>query len=391
MQGYDFDKVTDRRGSGCFKYDALKHLYGRDDLISLWVADMDFEIAPCIRKALSKRLEHGIFGYNFRLPDYYDAIKNWAKKRYDWELSSEWIISTPGVVPAICLAVLALTQPKDRVLIQTPVYRPFFNAVTDHDRCLITNALIYENNGYSLDFDDFERKIKQASLFILCNPHNPVGKVWRKEELAFMTELCARYGVPIVSDEIHADIIYPGNTFTSIGAMETSSENAIVCLSPAKTFNIAGLSSACIVIRNPRLRKKISDLNEHLHLYLGNSFGVEAVKAAYNCGEKWLEELLLYLDTNRRLLIDFFRSELPMLGLVPPQGTYLAWIDFSELGMDDNALFDFLTNKALLALDPGRKFGVDGSGFSRLNFGCRRSVLEEALERLKTAIMEYSG
>lgn len=391
MQRYDFDKVIDRRGSGCFKYDALKPLYGREDLLSLWVADMDFEVAPCIKKALSDRLDHGVFGYNFRLPDYYEAIRNWVKRRYNSEISDDWIVSTPGVVPAICLAVLSLTKPKDRILIQTPVYRPFFNAVTDHDRCLVTNALIYENNSYSLDFDDFERKIKQASLFILCSPHNPVGKVWSREELEFMAELCTRYGVPLISDEIHADIVYPGNSFVTAGVLEKNAENTVVCMSPAKSFNIAGLSSASIIIRNPRLRKKISDLNEKLHLYLGNTFGVEAVKAAYTHGEEWLTALIGYLDGNRAYLQEFIGNELPMLAMVPPQGTYLAWIDFSELGMDDNALFDFLTNKARLALDPGRKFGVDGSGFSRLNFGCRRAILEEAMDRLKKAIMEYSG
>ncbi len=391
MQGYDFDKVIDRRGSGCFKYDALKPLYGREDLLSLWVADMDFEVAPCIRDALARKLEHGVFGYNFRLPDYYSAIRDWVRRRYQWEISDEWIVSTPGVVPAINLAVLALTKPTDRILIQTPVYRPFFNAVTDHDRCLLTNTLIYENNQYKLDFDDFERKIKQASLFILCSPHNPIGKVWSREELEFMLELCARHGVPVISDEIHADIIYPGHEFVSTGALSKNVESVISCLSPAKSFNIAGLSSASVVIRNPRLRKKISDLNEHLHLYLGNTFGVEAVKAAYNSGEEWLLELLKYLDGNRQYLQDFIGSELPMLTMVPPQGSYLAWIDFSELGMDDSALFDFLTNKAKIALDPGRKFGVDGSGFSRLNFGCRRAILEEAMDNLKKAIMEYSG
>jgi cystathionine beta-lyase len=388
---YDFDKIIDRRGSGCFKYDALKPLYGREDLLSLWVADMDFEVAPCILEALAQRLAHGVFGYNFRLPEYYEAIRNWVKRRYHWETSNDWIVSTPGVVPAISLAVLSLTQPGDRVLIQTPVYRPFFNAVTDHDRCLLTNSLIYEKNRYTLDFDDFERKIKQASLFILCSPHNPVGKVWSRHELDYMTELSFRHGVPVVSDEIHADIVFPGFEFVSAGALEKNVEGVIVCVSPAKSFNIAGLSSASIIIRNPRLRKKISDLNEHLHLYLGNTFGVEAVKAAYNCGEEWLEALLSYLTGNRQYLLDYFERELPMLTMVPPEGTYLAWIDFSELGMDDNALFDFLTNKAKIALDPGRKFGVDGSGFSRLNFGCRRAILEEAMGQLKQAIMEYSG
>jgi len=385
---FDFDKIVDRRGSGCFKYDALKALYSREDLLSLWVADMDFEVAPCIKEALQSRLDHGVFGYNLRMQDYYAAIAHWVKSRYGWYIKRDWMVNTPGVVPAINLAVLSLTRPEDKILIQTPVYRPFFNAVTDHDRCLLTNPLRLEKGRYLIDQEDFERKIRQASMFILCNPHNPVGRVWDVQELECMAELCKRYDVPIVSDEIHADILFDGQPFRSLGSMERYHDLLVTCISPAKSFNIAGLSSAVAIIPNHRIRKSINDLNEHLHLYMGNSFGIEALKTAYSDGGPWLDELLVYLEANRDYLMDYIGSQLPMLRMIKPESTYLAWIDFNELGLDDNALFDFLTNKARLALDPGRKFGVDGSGFSRLNFGCSRSILEEAMQRLSAALKE---
>ncbi len=383
---YDFDRVIDRRGSGCFKYDALKSLYGREDLISLWVADMDFAIAPAIRDALQKRLDHGVMGYNFRLPLYYETIADWVQTRYGWRIQQDWIINSPGIVPAINLAVLTFTRPGDRILVQTPVYRPFFNAVTDHDRCLLTNTLILRNGSYEIDFEDFERKLKQASLFILCSPHNPVGRLWTLDELHQMGELCQRYKVPIISDEIHADLIYDGGQFVSIAALENFADQVITCVSPAKSFNIAGLGVAAIIVKDNRLRKGLSDIIEKLHLYLGNSFGIEAVIAAYRDSLDWLEELLLYLDGNRHFLLDFIGCELPQLKMVNPQSTYLAWVDFSELGLDDNALFEFLTNSARVALDPGRKFGIDGSGFSRINFACPRSLLAEAMQRIKHAI-----
>ncbi|MDP2174182.1 MAG: PatB family C-S lyase [Candidatus Cloacimonadaceae bacterium] len=383
---FDFDTVIDRRGSGCFKYDALKSLYGRDDLISLWVADMDFAIAPQITEALNKRLQHGVYGYNFHMPRYYESVVNWVLKRYAWAIHEEWIVNTPGIVPAINMAVLSLTHPGDRVLIQTPVYRPFFNAITDHDRCLLTNSLINVNNRYSINFDDFEKKLRTASLFILCSPHNPVGRLWTDEELGIMGALCKRYKVPIVSDEIHADLVYDDGMFIPIASLDDFADNVITCISPAKSFNIAGLCSAAIIIKSTHLRAKISGLNQKMHLYLGNSFGIEAVTAAYTEGEDWLEALMVYLAENKNLLREFLCRELPMLSMVEPESTYLAWLGFHELGLDDNALFDFLTNKARVALDPGRKFGVDGSRFSRLNFACPRSVLQEGLDRLKYTI-----
>ncbi|HPV14730.1 MAG TPA: MalY/PatB family protein, partial [Candidatus Cloacimonadota bacterium] len=351
-----------------------------------WLADMDFPAAPCIQEVLKKRIEHGICGYNYRSDAFFEAVQGWASKRYGWEIERDWIIHTPGVVPAINLAVLALTQPKDKVLIQTPVYRPFFNAVEDHDRCLLTNPLINDNGYYRIDRKDFEAKIRQASLFILCNPHNPVGRVFTTEELSFMADLCKRYNVPVLSDEIHADIIYDNLPFRGLGSMKSYEDVLITCMSPSKSFNIAGLCTALTIIPNPKIRKQIDDLNTRLHLFGGNTFGIIALQAAYTCAEPWLTAMIQYLDGNRKYVKSYIDERLPMLKVNLPEGGFLSWIDFSGLGMNDNDLFDFLTNKARVALDPGRKFGVDGSGFSRLNFACPRSCLEEAMRRLNLAI-----
>ncbi|MGC9361728.1 MAG: MalY/PatB family protein, partial [Candidatus Syntrophosphaera sp.] len=295
----DFDQIIDRRGSGCFKYDGLDLIYGREDLISLWVADMDFPIAPVIREALQKRLDHGILGYNYNPPEFYEAVADWVGKYYGIKAEREWMLLTPGIVPAINLAVLQLTQPGDGVLIQTPVYQPFFGAVLNHGRTLITNQLLNNDGYYTIDFDDFERKIAQAKLFILCSPHNPVGRVWNEEELRGMGSLCRKYKVPVVSDEIHADLVYDGARAMSIASLEDFVDLTLCCCSPSKSFNIAGLSTAVTIVRNPDLREPMRKIIWDLHLFLGNTFGIEAVIAAYSKGESWLRELLGYLQGNR--------------------------------------------------------------------------------------------
>lgn len=387
---YDFDLITDRRGSGCFKYDALKMLYGRDDLLSMWVADMDFQVAPAIREALQRRLDHGVFGYNLRLPVFYEVVCNWLQRRYGFSIHEDWVLNSPGIVSAINLAILQFSSPGDGVLIQTPVYRPFFDAVQDHGRRLLTNPLVLDNGFYKIDFVDFEQKLKQAKLFILCNPHNPVGRLWTESELLQIGALCRKYRVPVISDEIHADIVYDGKKAISFGALEDFADNAICCFSPAKSFNIAGLGTAVIIVKNPLLREKLGGMLQKLHLYLGNSFGIEGLIAAWRDSDDWLEQLLAYLQDNRDYLSHVIESNFPQLQLVKPQATYLAWMDFRSLGLAADPLTEWLTNTVRLALDPGTKFGEDGAGFSRLNFGCPRSLIEEALLRLRQAIEERS-
>jgi cystathionine beta-lyase len=349
---------------------------------------MDFQVAPQIKAAMQKRLDHGIFGYNQRLPIYYETVINWAKKRYGYEPQEDWIMTSPGIMPAVNLAVMQLTEPGDSVLIQTPVYQPFFSAVTAHNRKLVTNSLIPENGHYKIDFEDFEKKLKEVKLFILCSPHNPVGRRWTDEELFRMGNLCRQYNVPIISDEIHGDLVYNGAGSRSIAALEGMLDNLIVCFSPAKSFNLAGLATAIIIAKNPALREPLDTMLENLHLYMGNTFGIIALTAAYRESEDWLEELICYLQGNRDFLLNYIQAELPQLKVNSPEATYLAWIDFSNLGLTDDEVQQLLIEKAGIVLEPGIKYGIEGSGFQRLNFGCPRKTLSLALERMKKAIKE---
>lgn len=300
----------------------------------------------------------------------------------------EWILDSPGVMPAVSLAVTVLTRPGDGILIQTPVYQPFHNATTDHGRTLLTNPLILRGGRYEIDFDDFEAKLKHAKLFILCSPHNPVGRLWSEEELRRMGSLCRQYKVPVISDEIHADLVYDGAKAISIASLEDFADNSLCCFSTAKSFNLAGLSTSTILVKNPDLREPLQGMIKKLHLYMGNSFGIAAVIAAYRDSRDWLEAMISYLSGNRAYLADYFETKLPRLKMIWPEATFLAWIDFRALGLDDGGITDLLVNKARLALDPGLKYGVEGSGFQRLNFACPRSLLEEAMERLSTVMNE---
>ncbi len=383
---YNFDRIIDRRGSGCFKYDALKMIYQREDLLSMWVADMDFEIAPEIQEALANRLKHPMFGYNLRLNSFYESVAHWMHTRFDWTIERDWQFCTPGVVPAIKLAILSLTRPQDKILIQTPVYAPFYEAVTAHNRQLLTNPLINVKGRYEIDFGDFETKIRAAKLFILCSPHNPVGRVWSKDELLQMGRLCQKYRVPIISDEIHADLVYEPHKHIPIAALQDFADNTITCISPAKSFNLAGLGTAVTIVSNPTLREPVNKLNFDLSLYMGNSFGITALEAAYTRGSAWLDELMYYLKQNRDYLCDYIGNKLPELKVSSAEGTYLAWVDFRALGMSDKDLWNMMTNGARVALESGTTYGTDGSGFMRINYACPRSILVEALQRIDYTI-----
>jgi len=358
-------------------------MFGQNDLLSLWVADMDFAVSEPIQQALQERLNHPVFGYNLRLDDFYAAVINWQQQRFNWEINRDWIVAVPGVVPGIALSILSLTNPGDGVLIQTPVYQPFFDSIRDFNRKLLTSPLINMNGVYSIDWADFEANLKQAKLFILCNPHNPVSRVWTKEELIRMGKLCQKHKVLIFSDEIHADIVYPGFEHSPIANLEDFAPLCITGVSPSKSFNIAGLSTAVLIISNPELRNKVNSLNFKLHLYLGNSFGIVAFIAAYRDSRDWLSELMGYLDGNRTLLTNFIHKETPNIVVSPIESTFLAWLDFRAWDLTQQELIDAFVKKAKLALEPGEKFGIDGQGFMRLNFACPRSILLEALDRIK--------
>jgi cystathionine beta-lyase len=381
-----FDQEIDRRKTSCFKYDGLKMIYGRDDLLPMWVADMDFAVSDEIQAALKKRLEHPIYGYNLRGPDFEQAVRNWQMSQHNWDIRDYRVIAVPSVMTALAITILSLSKPGDEILIQTPVYPPFHSSVVEHKRRLLTNPLVNIDGRYQIDWEDFENKIKRARLFILCNPHNPVGRVFTDHELAKMHALCVRHKVTIFSDEIHSDIVYPPHKHIPIA--KYGAENVICSLSPAKSFNLAGLATAVMIVKNPDLAKLIAKMNYDLHTFMGNSFGVTALIAAYTSSEAWLKDLKVYLRENRDIVHEYFEEKMPHIKVSKTEGSFLAWLDFRALQIDDEHLMSIIRDKALVALNAGTGFGDDGSGYMRLNFACPRARLLEALGRIEKAIGE---
>jgi len=384
---FNFDQTIDRRGTYSLKWDFLQEKVGDEEIIPLWVADMDFLSPPSVIEALRKRAAHGIYGYT-GLPDsYYQSIIFWMKKRFSWPIEKEWIIFTPGVIPALHLAVQAFTQPGDKVIIQPPVYRPFRLAVENNGRRLIQNTLVNQDGYYRMDLESLESQIDdQTRLLILCSPHNPVSRVWRAEELKELVNLCFNRGIIIISDEIHADLIMPG--FTHLPTSQISSEAAeitVTCTAPNKTFNIAGLEMGNAIIPNHRHRARFQQALLKAGLFLANTFGVVATEVAYREGEKWLTAVINYIHQNYLFLQEYFGHYLPEIKITPLEGTYLAWLDFRAFHLSDKELQEKLLRKAKVWLDEGPKFGQGGQGFQRLNLACPRALLEEALERIVKA------
>jgi cystathionine beta-lyase len=379
-----FDEITPRKGSGCFKYDALKSVFGSEDLIPLWVADMDFPVCEGILSALQNRLNHPIYGYNFPSDEFPNSLRAWMLKRHELNTYDQEAIAIPSLMTALAISILSLSKEGDGILIQTPVYPPFHSTVKEHKRQLLTNPLIKENDAYCIDWEDFEAKARMARMFILCNPHNPIGKVFSAEELREMHRICRKHDVIIFSDEIHADIVYQPKKHIPIASF--GDDNVITAVSPAKSFNIAGLATAMMFAPRNHIADALKDMNISLHTFMGNSFGVAAFTAAYQTGESWLEELLKYLETNRDLLADFFAHETEVISMSKCEGTFLAWLDCRAMQMSDKELHAHFVHRAGLALNPGTTFGEEGSGHMRLNFACPKEVLEQALERLKLSL-----
>ncbi|MFV0343589.1 MAG: MalY/PatB family protein [Anaerocolumna sp.] len=386
---HNFNDLIDRKNTNSIKYDFARERGKSEDLIPLWVADMDFIAPPKVIETLVNVSKHGIFGYSEVKEDYFLVLKKWFSKHYNWDISPSWLVKTPGIVYAISMAVRAFTQEGDSVLIQRPVYYPFSESVNSNHRNLINNPLIYENGAYHIDFYDFEQKIiaHDVKLFILCNPHNPVGRVWSEEELTKLGDICVKHNVIVVSDEIHADFIHPGyqhiifaNLKPEFGAI------TVTCTAPSKTFNLAGLQVSNIIIMNKKLKAAFKEEITKSGYSQLNTMGLYACKAAYEYGEEWLIELKDYLHQNLTYVSDFLEKELPMLHLVKPQGTYLLWIDFRSLNLSESELETFITDKAKLWLDGGTMFGPEGLGFQRINMACPRSILEKAMEQLKEAL-----
>ena len=379
---YDFDKIIPRRGTNSVKWDVAKE----DGVIPMWVADMDFQAAPCIRQALKERVDHGVFGYTLVPNSYYESIISWFDRRHQWKIDRNWILYTSGVVPAISAIIKALTEPGDKVLVQTPVYNCFFSSIRNNGCTTAENALVRKGNSYEIDFDDFERLAadEKTKVFLLCNPHNPAGRVWTPDELSRMNDICLKHGVKVIADEIHCELVMPGYKFTPFAAVSKAcQDNCITTNSPTKSFNIAGLQIANIITSNDTIKRKIDraiNINEVCDV---NPFGVIALQAAYNEGESWIDQLNLYLWENYKVLKDFFQEHLPKLQVLKLEGTYLVWVDISATGLKADELTNELLQQGKVMVNSGMLYGkTTGANYLRLNIAMPRSLMLEALQRI---------
>lgn len=389
MSCFDFDRVIDRHHTNSVKFDAAAENGYPEDILPLWVADMDFQAPPCVLEALQKSLEHGIFGYSITGQGYYDAIRNWFQTRFGWEVDQSWLIQTPGVVFALAAAVRAVTEPGDAVLVQPPVYHPFSNVVIQNGRKLVENGLIYENGKYSIDFEDFERKImdNDVKLFILCSPHNPICRVWTVEELRRLGEICHKHNVTVISDEIHCDFAFPEHPHTPfIKACPEMRDKTILCTAPSKSFNLAGLQTSNIFIPGQALREAFSREMAVVSYHGANCLGAVACQAAYEGGAQWLDECKAYMRGNLDYVRSFLAEHIPQIKLVEPEGTYFAWLDCSGLGLSKEALDELIVKKANLWLDTGAIFGECAAQFQRVVLACPRATVEKAMQQLKDAV-----
>lgn len=389
---YDFDTVTERKNTDCFKYDFAVRMGKPENVLPLWVADMDFPTSPAILEAIQKRVAHGIFGYTECGESYYEAVAEWMRQRHGWETKGEWLVKTPGVVFALAMAVKAYSKKGDAVLVQQPVYYPFMNVIEDNGRRAVSSDLMQDESGkYHINFEDFEQKIigEKISLFLFCSPHNPVGRVWSKEELRRIGEICLKHHVTVVSDEIHADFVFGGKRHTVFASLGKEMEKiSIICTSPSKTFNLAGLQASNIFIPDAHLRMKFNKQLAASGYAQLNTLGLTACEAAYRYGGEWYEQMLGYVGENLQFLREYIKKKLPELSMNEPEGTYLAWVDFRKLGLSEQELEELIVNRANLWLDSGAIFGKAGEGFERFNAACPRVTLERALEQLRAAIRE---
>ena len=381
------DTPIDRRGTNCEKWDQLARYFGRGDLLAMWVADMDFRTVPQVREALMRRADHAIYGYTDDSDRERAAEAGWLERRHGLRVETDWILYSPGVVDSIFFCVDALTGPEGAVLIQPPVYGPFYRAAELFNRKLVTSPLIHADGTWRMDYDDLEKKFSDgARLMILCSPHNPVGRVWTRDELQRLVDLAARYGAVIVSDEIHADFTFDGHRQTRILALEGAAERCVMLTSATKSFNLAGLRHSSVIAPNPSLRKAVSDALMRAHATSPNIFGSIAQTVAYTCGDEWMDAVVEYVKENRDYTVAFLREQLPELGCAPQEGTYLTWIDFSGLGMPHEAVMTLLTDRARVALNSGLFFGEEGRGWFRMNLATPRVNVERTLDCITKAI-----
>ncbi|MCD6178443.1 MAG: PatB family C-S lyase [Bacteroidales bacterium] len=385
---YNFDQPIDRSDSNSVKYDLRKIYFGKADIIPLWVADMDFASPECVQKAIAERAKHEIYGYTLKPDGYNTSIQKWLSKNHAWKIPKINISFSPGVVPGLVLSILALTKPGDKIIVQTPVYFPFFISIEGNEREMVINPLKENDGYYEMDFEDLKSKIdSQTKMILLSSPHNPVGRVWKKEELEELVDICAANDIIIVSDEIHADLVFAPHKHIPIASIsEKAKQQTLTFMAPSKTFNIAGLSTSFVIIENENLRKKYNAILNSFHLFQGNLFGNVATEAAYNYGNDWREQMLEYTEGNIDFVFSFLKKNIPQIHFLKPEGTYLLWLNFKALEMSDEELKEFLVHKAGIGLNSGNIFGENGSGFMRMNVACPHALLEKALLQLKTAV-----
>jgi cysteine-S-conjugate beta-lyase len=385
---WNFDEPSNREGTNCIKYDLREEIFGVKDVIPMWVADMDFKTPDFIIKSLQNRLDHEIFGYSFRPPEYFLSIIDWIERRHNWSVEKGWICFCPGIVPALNLCTLAFTQPGDSIIVQPPVYFPFFSAVESHGRKLIYNRLNESDGKWVMDYDSLVAGIDgKTKMIIISNPHNPTGRVWSQDELNKLADICLKNNILILSDEIHCDLILPGFRHTPVASLnEKISENTITCIAPSKTFNLAGLSTSSVIISNPVLRKAFHRIVENLHVGNGNIFGTIASIAAYSHGHQWLDALLDYIDHNIDFVENYCNKMIPEIIPVQPEATYMIWLDCRKFGMTGKELQNFFVNRAGVGMNEGSTFGPGGEGFMRMNLATTHQTVMRAMEQIEKAV-----
>ena len=383
---YNFDQIVNREGSHCEKYDRREEIFGRADVIPLWVADTDFAVAPFITEAFMRRIEHPVYGYAFRDATYHTAITGWVGRRHGWEIDASWLDFSPGVVSGLVFAMRAFTNPGDRIVIQPPVYPPFARVTQLNDRVVVNNPLLHNGERYTIDFEDLDRKLEGARALLFCNPQNPTGRVFDREELMRVGELCIKHDVTIISDDIHADIIQKPYRYIPIASLSPEiAARTITLIAPSKTFNIAGLSTSVVITPNDSLRRRLRIEFDKMHADQGNAFGSTALVAAYTQGDQWLDEFNAYIGGNIEYVSNFLAEHLPSVKCHKPEGTYLMWLDFNAWGMPHDELYQWLIDEAGLGLNDGKRFGDEGMGFMRINLGTSRAVLAKAMNQLLDA------
>ncbi len=387
---FNFDQIIDRNHTSSVKFDGRKGYFGTEDVLPMWVADMDFAAPEAVTRALQARAGHPVYGYTLYPDELYDALTGWLQRRFGWQVKREWIMWSPGVVPSLFATVRAFTQPGEAVIVQPPVYFPFFSAVTQNERLLLQNPLELRQDRYHINFEELEQQAKTAKLMLLCTPHNPVGRVWSEQELQQVLEIARRNDVLVLADEIHADLVYPDSRHIPLAQLAENDPRVMTAVAPSKTFNIPGLGLSALIVPEAEQRAALAGVFNSLHVSASNPFSVAAFCAAYNEGEAWLDGLMQYLDETRSLVSAYLAEHLPQIRLIWPEGTYLLWLDCRGLGMDDAALKQFFVEQAKLGMNPGTVFGEGGSGFMRLNIGAPRTAVRQALEQIRTAWLRHS-